>query len=770
MFKITGRVGLVGLVLLSILATNAYPCRIIDPRPWHPHPRPIVMPQPAPVQKGIITRYHSADIVVKDQVAEVTVNATFYNPNNFRMEGTYWFPLPAEAAVKDFQMEVNGKMMKAELLDAARARQIYEEIVRKQLDPGLLEWVGSQMIKCRIFPMEPNKETKIALKYTHMLKEDAGLVRLGYPLRSAKPNEGNIDQLVMKISIESAIPLKTVYCATHSFDVSRKSEKTALLTYEAKNYDPVRDVEVLFSRDAADIGLSVISHKAGAEDGYFLLTVTPKIKIEADKVIKKDIIFVCDTSGSMSEDGKIDQAKKALKFCVRSLNKGDRFNIITFSGDLRLLKKELVEYNDASVKEAEAFVDELKALGGTALNEAVLAALEVAKNAKNAPMIVFLTDGNPTIGEQNVETILKNAKDANKAACRLFVFGIGYDVNTKLLDLLAEESRGVREYVKPKEDIEVKVSAFYTKVANPVLSDIKVDFGGAEIEQAYPKTLPDLFYGTQLTMLGRFKKTGDYKVKLSGKVGDEAKEFTYTAKLQDVKTDDYLPRIWALRKVAFLLDEIRLHGENKEVVDEVTRLGKLHGILTPYTSFLVVEEGAPVNVAMRQELQRASERASADFSQGEGGRSAVHDSAKLAAAKASGYAQQSKGDAKPGGKPGDQLGAAAAFGLHRARAGSGGGLFKEMDEEKADAEFDKRLNEVARDTIKLVAGKTFYVRAEGFWVDSSYDKKDEAKIKDIKLWSDDFFALLKKHPELGRYVADTQKLIICVGGEVYRIQ
>jgi len=486
----------------------------------------------------------------------------------------------------------------------------------------------------------------------------------------------------------------------------------------------------------------------------FLLTVTPKVKIEADKVIKKDIIFVCDTSGSMMGDGKIEQAKKALKFCVRSLNKGDRFNIIAFSGDVRHFKKAFVERSNESLNEADDYIGSMRAVGGTAINDALLAALEVAKSAKNVPMIIFMTDGNPTIGEQNVKTILKNISTINKTKCRLFVFGVGYDVNTKLLDLLAEENHGVREYVKPKEDIEVKVSAFYTKVANPILSDVAVDFGDAAVEQVYPRKLPDLFHGSQLTMLGRFRKPGEYKVKLTGRAGGEAKTFTYTVKFQDTKADDYLPRLWALRKVAFLLDEIRLHGENKELIAEVTRLGKLHGIITPYTSFLVVEEGAPVSPMVRREMEAAGEDARRTFAAKETGAGAVHDSAAIARSKSG------VGPARP---------AQSVFGMQR----SGklrGGRYSGMKAADADDKFDAELREAVKKIVRQVGAKTFYVKADGLWTDSAYEKKDAAKIKDVKLWSDAFYKLVKKHPELGKFLADTQKLIIVIDGEIYRIQ
>jgi len=725
------------LLLFGPLAADALACRIIEPipRPIHPPPRP---PEPKP----ILTRRHTADIRVKDQVAQVTVNATFYNPNPFRIEGTYWFPLPADAAVRDFEMVVNGKVMKGELLDAKRAKQIYEDIVRRQKDPALLEWIGSQMLKCRVFPMEGHKETKVALTYTVLLREDAGLVRLTYPLRSAKPNAGTIGQLVVTIAIESSLPLKTVYSATHPFEIRREGEKTAKLTYEANNVDPVRDVEVLFSRETGEVGLSLVSHKLAGEDGYFLLTITPALAPEDRKPAPKDILFVCDTSGSMAENEKIEQAKRALRFCLRSLNEGDRFNIITFSSDVRRFRDGLVARDADTVRKAEEYVDGLRALGGTAINEALLAALESAADAKNVPMIIFLTDGNPTIGVQDPKTILKNVSGANKARCRVFVFGVGYDVNTKLLDLLAEENRGAREYVKPKEDIEVKVSSFYTKVANPALSDLRLDFGGATVEHIRPRGLPDLFFGSQLVVVGRFKQPGEHTLTLSGKLGDRRKEFTYAVAFQDTRSDEYLPRVWALREVAFLLDQIRLHGESGELVNEVTRLGKRHGIITPYTSFLIVED-APVPEPVRRELEAAAREGRRTFAAKSGGREAVEDSAginRMAQAPAAGY--------------GDQ----GAVGLHRAG---------EADE-AADAEFEQRLRQAVRETVRHVAGKTFYVRNDGTWVDSTLGEDDDPI--DMALWSEEFFELAREYSELGKALAETQKLIIRLGSRFYRFR
>jgi len=709
------------------------------------------MPLPVrdvPAVKPISTKAHSAGIAVKDRVAEVTVSATFHNPNSFQMEGTYWFPLPAGAAIQEFQMEINGKRVDGELVEAQRARKIYEDIVRRRKDPALLEWVGSQMLKCRVFPMPAGKDTKVGLAYTQVLQQDGGLVSLRYPLRSAKPSSGKIGQLAMRVAIKSRRPLKAVYSATHEFDIHRPSDREASLTFEGRDVDPARDVEILFSRDDKDIGLTVISHKAGPEPGTFLLMVSPQIEMETDQVIEKDVIFVCDTSGSMKNDNKLEQAKKALKFCLGRLRSGDRFRLVTFSGEVRFFRKGLTAATPENVEAAQTHVDSLKAVGGTALNDALLAATKTAEPDGRVVMTIVLTDGNPTIGEQNPEAILKNVTGTNTARSRFFVFGVGYDLNAKLLDKLAERNRGTREYVKPGEDIEARVTSFYSKVSNPILSDLALDFGDAEVTDLYPRSLSDLFHGGQLTMLGRFSKTGRWPISLTGRAGDQEKRYTYEGVFRGTPSHDYLPKLWALRKVAFLLDEIRLHGESRELVDEVVRLGKRYGIVTPYTSFLIVEEDAPISPAWRKELDEAGRVARSGFAKRMGGRGAVADSVSLARAKGSHVASA------PG-----QVSMETVFGFG---GGKGG--------EKEAAVFGERLRKTVRARIRRVGARTFYVRADGTWVDSLYEDTDKARLRDIRLWSEAFFALVRRYRDVGAVLMETSDVILFLDGVPYRIR
>ena len=725
--KLLGCVALV-LAVLGVMAHEAAACRII------PSPMPIMRPE-TPARQPLETRSHSAEITIKGPIAQVAVNAVFYNPNPYVLEGTYFFPLEANASVDNFEMDINGKMVKGELLDADKARGIYEGIVRQMKDPGLLEFMGTKMLKCRVYPMNPNSETKVKLTYSLALKAEGGLYEFTYPFRSAKPEAGTIGSVALRVKVEQPDGIKTVYSPSHQVDVKRNSDKEATLGFEGSKVDPERDFKLYFGTSKKDVGVAVVTHKPAAEDGYFMLSVTPSVEEKAGEAQAKSIVFVADTSGSMAGE-KIDQAKGALRFCVNSLKPTDTFGLITFATEPTAFRDTLLPASKENVQAAVEFIDKIEARGGTAINDALSLALKTIKGAKGLPMIAFITDGLPTIGETDTAAILKGIGAGNAEKARLFVFGVGYDVNTELLDRLAGDNHGASDYVTPKENIEVKVSNFYQKVANPVLSDLKLDIPGLKTFDIYPKALGDLFRGTQLMVLGRFQGGGAKAIKLSGTVAGKAQEFVYETTFAETPDNGFLPRLWAVRKVAYLLDEIRLRGKNQELVDEIVKLGKQYGIVTPYTSFLVVEDGARPQLA--QQMRGAADR----FEGGaRDGRGAIEKARQLGEAKSGANA--------PG--PG--------------RAG-GGDLYGFGDAEAKNMELDKAVAA----TIVQIGDKTFYRKPDGFLYDSLYDEaKHKDKLIEVKPFSDEYFALVKAHAGIGVYLARNEPIILVIEGQAYKI-
>lgn len=773
---------LLAVCLLFATFESAHACRIIAPRP-------IIAPQPrpAPVRiRPIETRRHAAEITIDGQAVTVAVKATFHNPNAQRLEGTYFFPLPADVAVQGFSMWMNGKEVKGELLDADRARSVYEEIVRRIKDPGLLEFVGMQMIKVRVFPIEPRSDVQIRLTYHHLVTKDAGMYALRYPLSSARPDDaarvvvGNevrtepsrgpaatIGEVAIRVTLKSRIALKNIFSPTHRIDQTRPDDFTAVVGYEGKQIRPERDFELYWDEAEEEIGASVLTHQGAERDGYFMLLLSPRVEVPEDRVARKEVVFVLDKSGSMQDNDKIEQAKGALRYCLQKLRPADRFNVVTFSTATRSFETGLVEATPDNVRRALAYVEGIDAAGGTAIDQALNTGFQHLRGAESLPMMLFLTDGLPTVGETNIEAIIKGAEQLNRVKARVFVFGVGYDVNTRLLDRLARDGRGVREYVKPEESIEVKVSHLYTKIASPVLTDVSLEFDGIEAFDIYPQTPPDIFRGSQVVLLGRHSGSGDHALRLRGKVGAETREYTYRLAWGERRGASFMPTLWAMRKVGFLLESIRLHGERKELVDEVKRLGLKHGIVTPYTSLLVVEEGQgtgrPVTAARRREMERLVEEVEeatrdsyvAGPATGRGAQErSVATQSLTAPAAPSLDALDTEDEAGAAGFFGGEAKRAAKSVLGKAGAQGWPGRVKAKD--------------LRQMQVRRLAGKTF-LRKNGCWTDSAYQPDSALPVKTVPTLGEDYFALVREAPELAVYLSLGENVIVLWRGTVYKI-
>src|SRR5215471_10595978 len=467
-------------------------------------------------------------------------------------------------------MDIDGKPVEAELLSAEKARHIYEDIVRKMRDPALLEYAGRDLFKVRIFPIEPHGRKRIKLSYTQLLKADAGLIDYSLPLNTDKFSAKPIRNLSVKIALETKRPLKTIYSPTHAVEVKRHGNNSATATYEPSDVLPDSDLALYFSEEKDEIGLNFLTCRISGEDGYFLALASPGEDVKEKQVVMKDIAFVLDTSGSMSGK-KIEQAKKALQFCVDNLNDGDRFEILRFSSEVEPLFDKLAEASSQNRSRAGEFVKDLKAIGGTAIDDALQKALKLhsSEDGKEARpfFIVFLTDGMPTVGTTDEEQIVAGAKKRAEGGVRIFSFGIGTDVNTHLLDRISEVTRGFSQYVMPDEDLEVKLSSFYSKIKEPVLANPSLKFtGDIRTSKLYPSPLPDLFKGEQLVLVGRYSGKGASAIRVEGSVNGEPKRFDYDVKFpEESPENDFIPRLWAMRRVGYLLDEIQLHGENSEL-------------------------------------------------------------------------------------------------------------------------------------------------------------------------------------------------------------
>ena len=553
----------------------------------------IVMPNPNPSIRTpypLEVRYHNVDVKIDGLSAKTTIDQEFVNPTAYRLEGYYIFPVPKNAVINTFSMEIDGKETEAELLDADKARTIYEDIVRKQLDPAIMEYSERSIYKVRIFPIEPRSTKKIRIAYTEVLTLDSGSVEYVYPLNTEKFSSKNLESVRINVEIAADNNVGNIFCPTHEIKVLKKQGKTATVLYEDKNVKPDTDFKLYYDYGSSNVGVVFRSYRKTDTDGFFFLNAAPVSESVSSEIQPKDIVFALDVSGSMAGE-KLDQAKKALLFCINNLNKGDRFQIIRFSTEAEALFPSVTAADSASIQKARQFIDSLKAIGGTNIEEALKLSMDSIIPGPRPEMVVFITDGKPTIGETEEDTIINELKKINKGGTRVFTFGVGFDINTHLLDKITDATRAFRSYVTPTEDIEIKVSQFYTKIQSPALTDIAVTFSGVKGSKIYPKVLPDLFVGSSLTLLGRYSGSGNSVVTITGKVNGKQQLYTYKVTFpEENSTNDYIPQLWASRRVGFLLDQIRLSGESKEVVDEIVSLAREYGIITPYTSYLILED------------------------------------------------------------------------------------------------------------------------------------------------------------------------------------
>ena len=572
--------------LLIIATTGVFADGILIPGPPE---------RPEPEAPYFTIKYHHVDVKIRDQVATTTIDQVFINESRRELEATYLFPLPPGSVVRDFAVEADGRKMTTELLDADEAQATYEEIMRRRKDPALFQYAGNNTYRARIYPIPADGERRIQITYSELLTHDAGVVEYVYPLSTEQFSTEPVGETVVNCSITSRDPIASVYCPSHDVSIGREGRRDAKVSYEENNTRPDRDLRLYYTVSQDDVGTHLLTYKERGEDGFFMLLAAPSVDVESD-VLPKNIVFVLDRSGSMSGE-KIEQARDALTFCVNQLNDEDTFEIITFSDNIRSFGDELQKADLDTVREARTFIKDMEAAGSTDIDSAMELAMKRRTDGR-PNYIVMLTDGLPTAGETDLDTILTNVEEhrgeMDEASTRVFVFGVGYDVDTHFLDKMAVNNGGVASYVRPEESIEAKVSSFYSKISRPMLTDIDVDFGRITTFDMFPKELPDLFYGSQIVALGRYedRTTGEATVALSGQTPDGSQTFEVEAAFPDRATSrEYIPPLWAARKVGWLLDEIRLHGEEKELVDEIVRLGTEYGILTEYTSFLATEGG-----------------------------------------------------------------------------------------------------------------------------------------------------------------------------------
>jgi Ca-activated chloride channel family protein len=725
-----------------------------------------------PVEKSIpplAMVHHRVNVNIDDQIAMTSIEQVFRNHTSRPLEATYVFPVPKGAAVREFAMWVNGTRVKGEVVEADKAKQIYNDIVRQSQDPGILEYLGRDLFQAKVFPIPAKGEQKIEISFQSVANKEGELVEYTYPLKTDGKATSTLEEFSFKLNLKSQHPIVNIYSPTHSIGVTRSNDKQATVTFEKQQAILDKDFVVYYTTGGKDLGMTAMMHRANPkEDGYFMLLVSPRFELATGQKVPRDIVFVIDTSGSMHEEDRIGQAKKALKHCLSNVAEGDRFAVINFATTVNRFGQGLTAMSKEHIDEAKKWVDRLDATGGTAIDEALQTALGMrTDDASRTFTIVFFTDGKPTIGETNGETILKNVTKKNTQQTRIFTFGIGNDLNASLLDQIADQSRGASVFMRPGEDIEAKVAAFYDKISKPVMANLKLTPGpGIHLSEMYPTQLPDLFHGGQLIITGRYHGATHAAVKLTGTVGKETHEFVYELSFKDkVEGKEFVEEIWARRKVGYLLEQIRLNGQQKELVNEVTLLAKKYGIATPYTSYLIMPDApvpiagprpkpVPVNPAFDAPLilrgnadgdKKKLEEVARELQKRPGELTTSRD--RLEAERLDDLSKNGKGEEK--GAAADARAKQDAF--QQAQKSLEGRRHTDLQQNKLGVDFSVQMNLMKNQTqLAPTANRYAYGRncleLGGVWIDEGFDAK--MKTVTVKAQSNAYFKLLDKHPQL----------------------
>ncbi len=777
-------------VATMVIAAGASFSAFTQPAPtptvsWTPSP-PITVAPPrlATTVPGIATNpawmsvdYHRVTIDVENQIATTHVDMQFTNNGGGMVEGTFLFPLPAEAAVDNLTMYVNGTAIEAKILRAEEARAVYNEIVRQYRDPALLEYVGDNAVQANVFPIPPGESRRIEIGYTHVLEADGDLLKLTYPMETPATHNRMVNQANITVNVADDDAIRNIYSPTHNVAITRDGDAAFNAGFEALNYTPDGDFVLYYGLQNDTVSTNLLTFReATGEDGFFMLLVQPPLELPRDQVVPKDVILILDQSGSMSGE-KWAQTQEAAAFVLDRLNPGDRFNVIAFSTGWRAYHNDALLPADQAAG-ASDWVYSIDASGGTQINMTLMEAFDRV-DPERPTTILFMTDG---LGELPYPDVLANVQARQAENVRIFTFGLGTDVNTAFLDTLSSQNRGTSRYVLPGESIEAEVSELYSKVSAPVLTDVELDIDGVQTDFVYPfGQMPDLFAGEQLTITGRYRDGADAAtLTLTGTVNGEATTFTFNdlAFRDRAGGEPFIGRLWATRRIGDLLNQIRLHGENPELVDAVVDLSLRYGIITPYTSFLI-EEDDILSEQGRQQAAANFQPTAQALAQNQSGAQAVADAdnsnrfgsvdnllsltaTPLASLSGSGGAPQAapiQGTVPMFGTPAPTM---SVTGM-----GTSGTAMDEAEAEEITMDGEAVAFEPTPQPIKTVLDKTF-IWQNGVYIDTTFDP-DTMATEGVVFFSDDYFALIDAFPALAGYFSVSEAVIVVYEGTAYEV-
>ncbi len=730
---------LIAALCLPALASSQIVRPTPPPRPWPCGVVPECAPgtrcqvPPCGIQSPDVYR-KSSDVRVDlvDRVLRYEITETFVNRGVRVGEADYMFPLPKGAAFQDLKLSINGEMIAGETMNADRARRIYEEIVRSQRDPALLEWMGYGLFRARIFPIAPGEEKKVVMRFQVVAPREGDALRVDYfrGLRNAQvaTTQRGEGRTSMVLTYPNDPVYGTAYSPTHSIEseyasiyspASMVSDRRGA-TRRVVVRDARGEITLLIPfRKSASAAISLLANAPGNDDGFALITLSPPAI--TPRAVPRDLTFVLDVSGSMSGE-KMDQARAAGKQFLRSLSSIDRFRLIDFSSDVRTFRDDFTYATRENIRAAERYLDDLEAQGSTNIAGALDEALSMPQQSGRLPIVLFLTDGLPTVGERN-GSVIASSVAKRRGSRRVFTFGVGSDLNVALIEQLALEGRGTASFVRPDESVERAVGIVASRLTNPLVTDVRVRADGVRLRKMHPSGPVDIFAGEDLVILARYDGSGDAVVRFEGQTSAGPVSWGTRVRFPErSRENSYVARLWATQRVGYLSAEKRKHGGSREVDDEIRELGERYGIPTEFSSYLVLEPGMnPPAMDARAQIGRGSA----------GGRATRVEAMTTTGASAPAAAAERTFEAA-------KTSSAQRSATNMAAADSSSGLRD-----------DARMRRVGNVTL-LLKGEV--------WTDANFKK--DAPVLRVKPYSEAYFKLIETIPELRETFSFSERLIV----------
>jgi Ca-activated chloride channel family protein len=677
---------------------------------------------------------------------------TIKNTGPAPLEIDYLTPLPQEGQVLGLTLLADGQELTGQVYDKEKAFEIYRQIVSQLKDPALMEYAGRGLVRARIFPIPAGQSRTLELSLKYLLPKDADLITLAFPLDGPLTAGKTVGSQDIRVEIVKTPNLTNVYSPVAEVETSLGTDQ-AKATFSAKTSPALSNFLLYLKTAKTPMGGLVLSNQPEPdEDGFFLFLAEPAITTDStSKAQSKNVIFALDTSGSMN-GRKFKQAVAALEFVLERLNPDDTFNLVEFNTLVSSWRPEPAKMTPVNRQEALKYLRNLRAQGSTNIEKALETSLKMVESAKPS-YLLFLTDGEATAGQTEELPLASLAEKNNPQRARIFSFGVGDDVNSRLLDRFSTGSGGYTIYVKPEENIEEKVGTFFNKLTSPVMTK-PVLTASLPVNRLIPQDMPDIFQGSQAIMVGRYPKGGAATFKLTGLIDGKPVTFEYPVSLAEGPQPDrdFLPQLWAQRRVGAIIDYIDLNSQVKdpastqwvkeyqELANELLSLSKKYGILTPYTSFLALEKtDLTAQVANTQTATRNLK--------------IIEETTGSSANAQRGLKQDFL--ASPTAKPAPRSPVEAKAKLEAMAA---------LDMEASHAE-PSELN-----PPRQLGGKTFFLK-DGQWRDSELTEEDLKNAQVITQLSDEYFTLAKElAPERQSWLSQAEPVVFKQGQKVYLIE